>query len=73
MLIKLCSHLLVSKNYYNDDCLTDLFSQYIVGLSATQKLFRHMTSHWWNELPDDIATSTTFLSTTYNYILSRYG
>ena len=42
-------------------------------LSATQKLFRHMTSRWWNELPDDIATSTTFLSTTYNYILSRDG
>ena len=42
-------------------------------LSATQKLFRHMTSRWWNELPDDIATSTTFPSTTYNYILSRDG
>ena len=40
-------------------------------LSATQKLFRHMASRWWNELPDDIATSSTFSSTVYDYFLSK--
>ena len=31
-------------------------------LSATQKTFQHITAHWWNDLPDDIAVASTFRS-----------
>ena len=45
------------------DGLRDLFSQRFVNwLLHAQKLFRHITLHWWNQEPHDIAVSSTFLS-----------
>ena len=38
-------------------------------LASTQKLFRHMTSHSWNELPSGIFASSTFPYAVYNYVL----
>ena len=38
-------------------------------LSSTKKLFRHSAVHWWNDLPDEVALSSTFLSSVYNLLL----
>ena len=37
-------------------------------LSATQKTFRNISAHWWNDLPDEIATAAS-ASDLYDYIL----
>ena len=36
-------------------------------LSATQRSFRHTAAKWWNDLPEGVATSSTFSSDVYNY------
>ena len=38
-------------------------------LSSTKKLFRHSAAHWWNDLPDEVALSSTFPSSVYNLLL----
>ena len=36
-------------------------------LSFTKKLFRHSATLWWNDLPDEVALSSTFPSSVYNF------
>ena len=40
-------------------------------LSFTQNFFRYRASHWWNQLPDNIVSSTLhqFASTVHDYLL----
>ena len=51
------------------DGLIDLSNHYIVDCL----FFRHVASCWWNQLPDDIVTSTTFPSVAYDYLLTGDG
>ena len=38
-------------------------------LSSTKKLFRHSAVHWWSDLLDEVALSSTFPSSVYNLLL----